>query len=136
MAGPSKKRRTTYQVYQESSDEDSVAHSCMIYISKDKWRHVAIHDPPVRLARTLSPSPITENDWEPTLNACWQFDDMDDQRTEGGSSVIVPERSAVKRYQHLDAPLTQEETLNLGRRPGDQFQYYRDVDWSTNVGPY
>ncbi|KIJ08897.1 hypothetical protein PAXINDRAFT_18005 [Paxillus involutus ATCC 200175] len=32
--------------------------------------------------------------------------------------------------------IAQEETLNLGRRPGDQFQYYRDVDRSTNVGPY
>ncbi|KIJ15245.1 hypothetical protein PAXINDRAFT_12156 [Paxillus involutus ATCC 200175] len=31
---------------------------------------------------------------------------------------------------------TQEETLNLGRRPGDQFRYHRDVDRSTNVGPY
>ncbi|KIJ20511.1 hypothetical protein PAXINDRAFT_7749 [Paxillus involutus ATCC 200175] len=30
----------------------------------------------------------------------------------------------------------QEETLNLGRRPGDQFRYHRDVDRSTNVGPY
>jgi hypothetical protein len=25
---------------------------------------------------------------------------------------------------------------NLGRRPGDQFRYHRDVDRSTNVGPY
>jgi hypothetical protein len=25
---------------------------------------------------------------------------------------------------------------NLGRRPGDQFRYHRDADWSTNVGPY
>ncbi|KIJ07519.1 hypothetical protein PAXINDRAFT_102931 [Paxillus involutus ATCC 200175] len=60
-------------------------------------------------------------------------------------AVIETNPQALSQAAALDAerknngsrgPLPQEETLNLGRRPGDQFRYHRDVDRSTNVGPY
>ncbi|KIJ12467.1 hypothetical protein PAXINDRAFT_14668 [Paxillus involutus ATCC 200175] len=60
---------------------------------------------------------------------------MPNQLYYDSQSMVKNAIFTIAKQQELDSAAP-HYVPNLGRRPGDQFRYHRDADWSTNVGPY